>query len=107
MEITMTPLDQRIATAFGAEASSEAIVTLISEIQAAASDASRQADEARTCALDPALPSDGVTVARREMEDAAFVRDRMGVAAERLSGRLKEVRRTEENRRRQTMYDDA
>lgn len=103
----MSPLDHRIATAFSSDASSEAIAALISEVQAAASEASRQADDARTRALDPALPGEAVATARREMEDAAFIRDRMGVAAERLSGRLKEVRRTEEDRRRQVMYDDA
>ena len=103
----MKPLDVRIADAFGDTTSSDAVAALIKEVEAAASEASLRADEARARALDPALSLDTVASARREMEDAAFSRDRMGAAADRLTGRLKEVRRAEEDRRRQAAYDEV
>src|SRR3954471_10807588 len=107
MEVRVTSLDQRIADAFGSRASSEAIAGLISEVQAAASEASGKAEEARSRALDPALSGQTVATARREMDDAAFVRDRMATAAERLGLRLKEVRHLERERRRQARYEIA
>jgi hypothetical protein len=103
----MKPLDVRIVDAFGDTPSSDAVAALIMEVEAAASEASSSADQARTRALNPALSLDTVRAARAEMEDAAFIRDRMGAAAERLAGRLKEVRRAEEDRRRQTAYDEV
>src|SRR4051812_19899497 len=107
MEVAMTPLDQRIADAFGSGASPDDIAALISEAQAAAAEASGKAEEARSRALDPALSGEAVAMARREMEDAAFVRDRMANAAERLGPRLKEVRHLERERRRQARYEIA
>src|SRR3954447_18867069 len=101
MEVRMTSLDQRIADAFGSDASSDDIAALISQAQAAAAEASSKADVARTHALDPALSGEGIGAARREMEDAAFERDRMAAAAEQLGVRLKEVRRLERQRRKQ------
>src|SRR5690242_10775797 len=103
----MRSLDDRIAAAFTSQASSDDIKELISEVRAAAAHASAQADDARARALDPALSGEAVGAARREMEDAAFVRDRMVNAAERLDGRLKEVRRVERDRRRQARYEIA
>jgi hypothetical protein len=41
------------------------------------------------------------------MEDAAFTRERMEAAGKRLVGRLREVRRAEEDRRRQVAYDEV
>src|SRR4051812_49046087 len=107
MEVSMKPLDDRITTAFGSDASSEDIAGLISEVQAAASEASGKAEEARSRALDPALSGEAVATARREMDDAAFVRDRMATAAERLGARLKEVRRLEREQRRLAQYEIA
>src|SRR3954454_14380452 len=107
MEVAMTSLDQRIADAFGSGASSEDIAGLISEVQAAASEASGKAEEARSRALDPAFSGQAVATARREMEDAAFVRDRMATAAERLGAGLKEVRRLEREQRRLPRYGIA
>lgn len=46
-----------------------------------------------------------MAVARREMEDAAFRRDRLQTAVERLRDRLKELRYQEEDQRRQVAYD--
>src|SRR5207249_1527578 len=43
----------------------------------------------------------------REMEDAAFRRDRMGEAVRRLGERLREVRRQEDQARRRIAYDAA
>jgi hypothetical protein len=101
------PLDARIAAAFEPDTSSDIVVGLISEVQTAASDASGKADEARTRALDPALSLDIVAAARREMEDAAFTRDRMNVASTRLTVRLREVRFEEQDRQRQARYKIA
>jgi hypothetical protein len=65
-------LEARIAAAFTDGAKSEDIGRLLPEVEAAANAADAVAKEARTRALDPLLPSDGVTLARREMDDASF-----------------------------------
>jgi hypothetical protein len=80
---------------------------LIEEVRIAAEKASESADAARTRALDPALPPAEVAAARREMEDATFVRDRMNVAAARLVERLREVERIEQDRVRMARYEIA
>ena len=100
-------LDTRLVAAFEDTASSDVVNALIGEVQSAAQGAAERADAARARALDPALPIAEVTAARREMEDAAFIRDRMTVAATRLTERLREVRRNEEDRRRQARYEAA
>jgi hypothetical protein len=53
------------------------------------------------------LPRDGVIEARREMEDCAFLRDRMSAALEKLRLRLVELRDAEENTKRQAAYDEG
>ena len=63
------------------------------------------AERARTRALDPALSPAEVAKARREMEDAAFGRDRLQVAVHRLGERVKKLQWREENQRRQVAYN--
>ena len=89
-------LDERIAAAFGGDIGSSVIVDLIIETEAAATCSAEAAEQARTRALDPALPSADVAAARRDSEDAAFQRDRMREAVPRLRERLKELRRQED-----------
>ena len=80
---------------------------LIAEAEAAAVASGDAAERARTRALDPALSAADVAAARRDMEDAAFRRDRMQVAVQRLGERLREVRRQEDQARRRAAYDAA
>ena len=79
---------------------------MIVEAEAAAIAAGDTAELARSRALDPALAPD-VAAARREMEDAAFRRDRLQVAAKKLGERLREVKADEEDRRRRIAYEKA
>jgi chromosome segregation ATPase len=62
---------------------------------------------ARLQALNPALCASDVAKARRQMEDAAFRRDRMQEAVRRLGERLREVKAKEEQARRRAAYDAA
>jgi hypothetical protein len=57
-------------------------------------------------ALDPARTAADVAAARREMEDAAFSRDRMEEAVRRLGERLREVKEHEEQVRRRDQRRD-
>jgi hypothetical protein len=100
-------LDVRIVAAFEQTATSEVVSALIEEVQVAAKEACESADAARTRALDPGLPPAEVAAARHEMEDGAFIKDRMEVATTRLTERLREVRHIEEDRRRRAIYDDV
>jgi len=100
-------LDVRIATAFGDGARSEDLNALIVETEAAAVAASEAAAQAHQLAHDPALSARDVTAARREMDDAAFRRERLQTAVTRLIERLREVEGLEENQRRQIIYDKA
>jgi hypothetical protein len=94
--ITPTDIDDRIAAAFADGAKSEDVACLIGEVEAAAIAAGEAADRARSRALDPALSAPDVASARREMDDAAFRRDRMQVAVTKLGVRLSELRAREE-----------
>jgi hypothetical protein len=100
-------LDARIAAAFNEGVKSDTVAGLIREAQTAATDASSVAEEARTRALDPAMSAADVVIARREMEDAIFQRDRMQEAVRRLGERLQEVEDEEEWIRRKTKYDEV
>lgn len=81
-------LDERIAAAFADDARSADVGVLLGEVEFAASAAEAAAEGARARALDPLVASDGAVVARREMDDAAFKRDRMTEAARKLSERV-------------------
>src|SRR5262245_31479150 len=98
-------LDLRIADAFRDGAKSSDVSTLIEEAQAAAVASDDTAEQCRTRALDPALAANDVAAARREMDDAAFRRDRLQTAVQRLEDRLSELLAQEEQQRRQAAYD--
>src|SRR5256885_1137105 len=73
------------------------------------SDVQRVSDPA-TCsarALDPLSPPSDVDAARREIEEAAFRRERLQIAGARLRERLTEVQAQEEDARRLLGYDKA
>jgi hypothetical protein len=95
-QLPASTLVERIAAAFVDGVKSGEVVGLIREAEAAAISSADAADRARERAFDPALTATSVAAARREMEDAAFRRDRMQEAGRRLGGRLREVRRQEE-----------
>jgi hypothetical protein len=78
---------------------------LVKEAEAAAVAAGAAAEQAHIRALDPALPAAEVARAGRGKEDAAFGRDRLQVAVEKLGDRLKELQRREETQRCKIAYD--
>ena len=62
-------------------------------------------EQARARALDPTLSARQVAEARRQMEDAAFARDRLSAAVPRLQQRRKELVEAEEDARRWVAYE--
>jgi hypothetical protein len=80
------------------------VSALIVEAEAASLASGEVADHARGQALDPALTANVVAEARREMEDAAFRRERMQTAVTRLKERLREVKMLEEDKKRRVFY---
>jgi hypothetical protein len=98
-------MDARIAAAFTDGATSDDVGRLLAEVKAAANAADAVAKEARTRALDPLLPRDAVTVARREMGDAEFMQDRLTEAARRLGERVAELRAFEKARAQRAEHD--
>jgi hypothetical protein len=106
-EIAPTDLDDRITAAFADGAKSDDVESLIGEAEAAAIAAGDTAERARSRALDPAISSADVASARREMDDAAFRRDRLQVAVTKLGVRLAELRAQEENHRRRVTYEQV
>ena len=78
---------------------------LLAEVEAAANAAGTAAQEAQTRALDLLLPRDAVTVARREMDDPSFTRDRLSEAARRLGERLNELRALEKARAQRAEHE--
>ena len=92
-------LDARIASALAEDATSVDVSRLLPEVEAAANAADAAAEEARARALDPLLSRDDVKVARREMDDAAFVRDRLHEAGKRLGERVEDLKAVEADRR--------
>jgi DNA repair exonuclease SbcCD ATPase subunit len=98
-------LDDRIALAFADTVKSGVIAALIAEAEGAALASGEAAERAKQRALDPALTANAVAEARREMDDAAFKRERLQTAVTRLQTRLKEVKAREENERRWTVYE--
>jgi hypothetical protein len=103
----MNNLDARIAAAFSDAVKSADVEALIKAAEAASLAADEDAERARSRALAPTMQRSGVIEARRKMDDAAFERDRMRVAAAKLRERLAELRDQEENSRRQVAYDEA
>src|SRR5437016_1609618 len=103
----MSNLEERITTAFADGATSSGVAALIAEAEAAAITSGEEAEAARTRALNPSLCSTDVGVARREMEDAAFRRDRMREAVRCLGERRGQLKRQEEQARLRATYDAA
>ena len=91
-------MEVRLAAAFTDVATSGDVARLLVEVEAAAGAAETAAETARVRALDPLLSSDGVAVARREMDDAAFKRDRLKVAAAKLAERVEVLKALEAER---------
>ena len=91
-------MDSRIAAAFANEATSADVSILLAEVEAAASAAEAEAEAARARALDPLLSRDDVKLARREMEDAAFTRDRLHQAGTKLAERVEALKALEAER---------
>jgi hypothetical protein len=88
--------DARIASALTDDAvRSDAVASLVVEVDAAALAADAVARESPLKALDPLLSKDGVADARRESDNAAFDRDRLAEAAKRLGSRLVELKAIE------------
>ena len=98
-------LESRIAAAFTDGGTSGDVGRLLPEVEGAANAADAVAKEARTRALDPLLPRDAVTVARREMGDAEFTRDRLTEAARRLGERVAELRAFEKARAQRAEHE--
>lgn len=102
-----TSLDDRIAASFEPGAISSDVATLISEVELAAAAAGEAADAVRQLALDPSLTAAEANVARTQMDDATFRRDRMQTAVAKLTERKDQLRREEVNRRRWAAYEKA
>jgi hypothetical protein len=100
-----TELDARIVAAFGEGAKSVDVSRLLPEVEAAANAADAAAGEARARALDPLLSRDEVKVARREMEDAAFTRDRLHEAGTKLAERVEALKALEADRRMRAEHE--
>ena len=105
--VAASDLDDRIAAAFGDDVKSDDVKALIVEAETASLASGEAAEQARGRALDPALTANDVAEARRQMEDAAFRRERLQTAVSRLQERLKEVRAQEEDQRRRIAYKKA
>jgi hypothetical protein len=100
-----TELDVRIVAAFAEDAKSVDVSRLLPEVEAAANAADTAAGEARARALDPLLSRDEVKLARREMEDAAFTRDRLHEAGTKLAERVEALKAVEADRRLQAEHE--
>jgi hypothetical protein len=100
-----TELDARIVAAFGEGAESVDVSRLLPEVESAANAADAAAGEARARALDPLLSRDEVKLARCEMEDAAFTRDRLYEAGRKLFERIEALKALEADRRLQAEHE--
>jgi len=91
----ITSIEQRIAAMLSAtDAKSDAIASLIEEVETAAREADEAATKAREQALDPAVVVDVVKVGAA-VASAALARDRLQAALPRLQQHLKEAREQE------------
>jgi hypothetical protein len=98
-------LDARIAAAFAEDAKSVDVSRLLPEVEEAATAADAAAGEARARALDPLLSPDEVRLARREMEDAAFTRDRLCEARNKLVERIEALKALESDRAQRAEHE--
>jgi|GEM_PF-1802872 len=100
-------LDDRIADAFEAGMSSDALKALLAEVEQASADARAESEKAAARALDPKVRPAEVEVARRQMEDANFRSNRMDAAAEQLKELHGDAFRREAAERRSAEYAAA
>src|SRR5262249_44056888 len=92
---TNASLEQRLASALASEINSSGLAELISETEAAITQADEVAREERAKALDPVLSPDA-TAARAAMQTAEFTCERLRTVLPRLQKRLDEVFAEEE-----------
>jgi hypothetical protein len=93
-------LDGRIAEALSSDdAKSSDAACLLAEVKEAVSAAEVAAETAKKHALDPLLSGDDLKIARREMEDAAFTRDRLHEAGTKLAERIEALKSVEADSR--------
>jgi hypothetical protein len=104
MEVSMSTLKERIATALTDKISSADVEALIIETEAAITAANAAAEAERSKALDPVGSPDPIK-ARAAMEGAAFTRDRLLAALPRLRARLKEAEVEEQLARWKPEYE--
>ena len=91
----ITSIEQRIAAMLAAtDAESDAVASLIEEVETAAREADEAATKAREQALDPAVVVDVVKVGAA-VASAALARDRLQAALPRLQQQLKQARERE------------
>jgi hypothetical protein len=100
-------LDSRIASALSEPLPSSEVAALIAQAKQAATEAQARAAAAKRKALNPRLPTAEVARARREMEDGAFISERMKVAIDELDVRHKELAADEDNARRIARYEEV
>jgi hypothetical protein len=98
-------LDARIAAAFREGTTSGDVARLLAEVKPVASAAEVSAEAARQRALDPQLSGNDVKLARREMDDAMFHRDRLREAATKLADRVEALKALEADRRLQAEHE--
>jgi hypothetical protein len=96
--LTTKPAEElygRIAAAFSEDAKSGDVAPLLAEVKTVTSAAEAAAETARKHALDPLLSGDDLKLARREMLDAAFKRDRLQEASAKLTERVEALKALE------------
>jgi hypothetical protein len=98
-------LDARIAAAFSEDAVSADVDRLLAEVKPVAAAAEVSAEAARQRALDPQLSGDDVKLARCEMDDAMFHRDRLREAATKLAERVEVLKALEADRRMRAEHE--
>jgi hypothetical protein len=98
-------LDGRIAAVFSDDAKSGDAARLLAEVKEATSAAELAAETARKHALDPLLSGDDLKLARREMDDVAFKRDRLQEAGTKLTERVEALKALEADRRLQAEHE--
>jgi hypothetical protein len=100
-------LGLRIASAIAQDAKSGDVAQLLAEVEAAASAAEVAADATRKQALDPLLSGEALKLARREMDDALFRRDRLREAATKLAQRVDELKALEKARAERAEHEQV
>jgi hypothetical protein len=95
----------RIASAIAQDAKSGDVAQLLAEVEAAASAAEVAADATRKQALDPLLSGEDLKLARREMDDTLFRRDRLREAATKLAQRVEALKALEKVRAQRAQHD--